>query len=196
MAGPTQRALCEVFTTEQACQVLGASQSRTVIDAARRREKQGGSPVYWDAADDSNPLPVHLFDAQWVRERASGGNGVAAEVPSMLVELMPRPGMRVVVRRVLVDPAPGESASDELLERLREAEQVIEGYRGEVWSEREARLGAQLAAKDADLAARDGRLEVRDLEVKELRAALAAKTEALGRMWTVVEALNATPAIA
>jgi hypothetical protein len=171
------RDLFEVYTADQARLILGTSHARSVSEAARRREANGGAPIYWDNKDPANPTAVQLFDAAWVRDRALDHDGLRADLVPLLVPLTPRAGMTLSPCRVQVKRGGPREGDGELVARLEESERVLDGYRREAQSERNARLEAALAARDA--------------EIDRLRSELARREAAVTQLTKVVESLNA-----
>jgi hypothetical protein len=171
------RELFEVYTADQARLVLGTSHARSVSEAAKRRETNGGSPVHWDNKDPANPTAVQLFDATWVRNRALDHDGVHAELAPLLVPLPRRAGMTMSACRVQVERVETTAGvNHEIARRLEESEQVLDGYRREAHSERTARLESELAARDAEIA--------------RLKEELTRSSTAIGQLTKVIDGLN------
>jgi hypothetical protein len=136
-----------VYTSAQAALILGVSE-RTVLDAARRRARNG-QPVWWERGSTGNPIGNTLLAAEWVGHRCADHGGMQAEIDASIVPLPKLAG---------VDPCtPGGGGEGEGASRLREAEQVAEGYRLEAVQELIARLEAELA--DARRAQTDARAD-------------------------------------
>lgn len=169
--------LFEVFTAEQARQIMGTSHARSVSDAARRRETNGGSPVYWDNKDPNNPTAVLLFDSLWVLERAADHDGVQANLQPLVVPLCRRRGMTMPACRVRVERAAG-GGDGEMASRLQESERVLDGYRREAQSERMARLEAEGRAADAENARLRGELARARVAIVQLTTAVTTLSAA------------------
>jgi hypothetical protein len=177
----------EVFTADQAADIIGVTE-RAVLEAAKRREANG-RPISWARGEAGNPMGCALLLASWVLNRAADTSGPCAEVQPAIVVLPILDGVEPVLDMQPVTVA-DSLAGGEISSRLVEAERVADGYRREATEERIARLEAEAVRwRDEAVRATNGvnaELERWKADAKRLAAEIVTLSAIVGRLASTV----------